>query len=244
MNGMIDVKTYRKLPSRLFTVRVPTIATYDPAELELFGIPVDTVDDKPQKESYKDFTTIAIPLVKIIEMYGDGYPIKLVNGDESTIIYNALEKYIKDWTTDMRYSPNMGVNKVDTDKLALVDKFLGEMFEYNKGVIVKDMVRSNSGYGVNVNVMDVHMPNSHFNAPRSNEVVRGKPVGMMSAYGYGSDSNVNTKKEDESRPTPPRYRRYKQPNMPEVNLEEVERKRMIDDTMGQNYDINDLINMK
>jgi hypothetical protein len=238
MQNSVHDKNYRKLPTKLYLVRVPIIATYSQAELDLYGIPTDFVDGKEEKESYKEFTNAMIPIARMIEMYEFGYPIKIINKKDSVAIYNALEKYLKDWSVDFRYSPNMKVDTIDKDRLELIDKFLNEVFDFNKGSIVKDIAGQQSGYQMNTPVMGVHMANTQNEVPRSNEQPRGQAVGMMSGYGPGTEDIA------QEQPTlkPPTYNRYRQPNIPKVDLNEVKRKKLVERDASFNY--NDLNNLK
>jgi len=238
MNNSVHDKSYRKLPTKLYLVRVPIIATYSQAELDLYGIPTDFIDGKEQKESYKEFTNAMIPIASMINMYENGYPIKIINHNDSVEIYNSLEKYLKDWSVDFRYSPNMKVDTIDKDRLELIDKFLTEVFDFNKGSIVKDIAGQQQGYQMNTPVMGVHMLQTQNEVPRSNEVQRGQAVGMMSGYGPG-EQNIA---QEEPTLQPPRYNRYRQPNIPEVDLNEVKRKKLVERDASFNY--NDLNNLK
>ena len=226
----IDYKTYRKLPTRLYTVKVPAIATYDPAELELIGVPVDYKDGKVAKEGYLDYSTVMLPIRKILNIYDEGYPIKLINKDDSADMYNSLERYVKDWSVDLRYSPNMKVDDVDNDYLMLIDKFLSEMFGFNKDVIVKDMVKQNSAYQMNVGVMN---PIGMGNANNQPIATRGKAVGMMAAYGH-NDGTEGTVEES------PITSMYRNPSQPMIDLDKVERATTIKPRSKKRYSLNDL----
>ena len=145
-------------------------------------------------------------------------------------MYNSLERYVKDWSVDLRYSPNMKVDDVDNDYLMLVDKFLSEMFGFNKDVIVKDMVKQNSAYQMNVGVMN---PIGMSNANIQPIATRGKAVGMMAAYGH-SDNTEGTVEES------PITSMYRNPSQPMIDLDKVERATTIKPRSKKRYSLNDL----
>jgi len=139
-----------KLTRQLFTVRVPLVATYSEDEIELYGLPVNIVKGKKQ-DSMDNLTTVMLPLESIIDIYKQGFFIRLVNKEDLNIIYSQLEDYINGIEHGGKRSIN--VQEGDVDKLNDVDKFLTEMFDNNKPSLVRGMISGNSGFNLGVDVM-------------------------------------------------------------------------------------------
>jgi len=174
-----------------------------------------------------------LPPRDILRIYSDGYPIQIINADESAELYKSLEQYIKDWTVDLRYSPNMKVDQVDNDYLMLIDKFLTEVFGYNKDVIVKDMAAQTTAYQINVGVMTPLVGHGHI---KNNTVAtRGKATGMMDGYGYEGDASTTPELEPS-----PIAAMYRNPNQPTINLDAVERVETIKPKIKKRYSISEI----
>jgi len=147
-----SVDMMNKLPDKLYFVRVPVLATYTPAELEVLGLPTNhsLVDDSVDKEAYIELTTARINIDRMIDIYSNGFPIYILKEDDVKEIYNTLEEYLRDQKYMKQYSPNQPMIK--DDRLEEIDKFLSEMFDYNKVGITKGMI-STSGFDLGVNSM-------------------------------------------------------------------------------------------
>lgn len=202
-----DEKTYRKLPTRLFLIKVPIISTYSAEEEMLYGLPTDTINDAPDPKCYENLTIVMMNIDKIIKIYENGFRIAIVKQEESVIIYNAMEQYLRDWNMTKQYSPNMRTDIIKDDRLESIDKFLTEMFGHNRGAILKDVAGSQMGYSMDMGLM------SHRAKPK---VMNQGGSNMGITAGYDSPvmpiDNSNT---------------YIQPHMPVINVHEVQRKNII-----------------
>lgn len=201
-----DPKTYRKLPTRLFSVRVPIIATYSDEEMMLYGLPTDTIDDKPDPKCYEHMTTAMMNIDKIIAVYENGFKINIIKQEESAIIYKAMEQFVLDWESTIQHSPNMRVNNTRDDRLESIDKFLSEIFDHNRNTIVKDVVGSQNGYSMNMGLMS-------YNQPKPAVVQGGAATGITA--GYESNQPLDNSST------------YIQPHMPVINPNDVQRKNII-----------------
>ena len=218
------LETYRKLPTRLFSVRVPIIATYSDEEIMMYGLPTDTIDDKPDPKCYEHMTTSMVNLDRIIGMYENGFKINIIKQEESAFIYKALEQFLVDWNTTIQNSPNMRVNTTKDDRLETIDKFLTEIFDHNRPTIVKDSIGSQMGYSMNMGLLS-HQGGSQ----RTNPVIQnGVSVGVTAGYESQQPIDQGTT--------------YIQPHMPVINPNDIQRKNII--KLGGNITAgyNDIIN--
>jgi len=204
-----DNKTYRKLPTRLFLVRVPIISTYSDEEMLMYGLPTDTINDAPDPKCYENMTTAMMNIDRIISIYEDGFRINIVKQDESVILFKAMEQFLLDWNTTKQYSPNMKTNTTKDDRLESIDKFLTEMFDYNRPTILKDVAGQQMGFSMDMGLM------SHQHTKPT--IVNQGGINMGITAGYDTpqvpiSDNGNT---------------YIQPNMPSIDVHNVQRKNII-----------------
>lgn len=163
---------YHKLPPNLFKVKVPILATYDEVELELYGVSLTTVDGDIKKNSYLEMTTVMINLDRIINIYIQGYPISIVNQNDSSTIYKILEDYLLGIDHNESYSPNRIAIK--DDRLEEIDKFANEIFGLNRNTIIKNSVNVNNGFDLGFKAMN--------STPLNTRVNSGEKVGLLAAY--------------------------------------------------------------
>jgi hypothetical protein len=208
-------ETYRKLPTRLFLIRVPIIATYSDDEMMLYGLPTDTINDKPDPKCYENMTTSMMNIDRMISIYENGFRISIIKQEESAIIYKALEQFLIDWNTTIQYSPNMATNTKKDDRLESIDKFLTEMFDSNRPTILKDIAGSQMGYSMDMGLMSSYggMANNKPNVVNQG----GRNMGITAGYDQPQEqptmgNNNNT---------------YIQPYMPNIDVNKVVRKNII-----------------
>lgn len=171
-----------RLTKSLYTVRVPLAATYSEAEIELYGLPVNIVKGE-KKDSMSDLTTVMLPLESIIDIYKQGFFIRLVNREDLNKIYNQLDNYINGLENNNKRSIN--IQEGDVDQLNEIDQFLTEMFDNNKPSLVKGMVNGNSGFTLGVDVMRLSNSSKY-----TGEV---KKTSILAGY---EDSNTTTTNEN------------------------------------------------
>lgn len=141
----MSVLRYEPLPSQLFLVRVPVVATYTDEEISVLGLPINvdhgyeygSVEGRYDYNAYKELTTVMLPLTKIVDIYCSGHKIAVVNQSDIPIIYEILEKYLMGVTAVKNYSLNHAM--IQEDRLDDIERFAQEMFGLNKGVIARSV---------------------------------------------------------------------------------------------------------
>lgn len=229
-------ETYRKLPTKLYRVRIPTIATYSEAELDLYGIPNSYKNGVPIKNDHLEMSTVELPIARLIDVYENGYPIKIVDEKDSVEIYNSLEQYIKDWSADLRTSPNMRYAKVDNDYLLLIERFISEIFDHNRTKVLKEVLKANQGYDMSVGFM----PTSTMMSPVANReahVPKNNVTGVLDRYGRKNKVASNPQQQ-----TPVPIAGNYNYNSPTIDRNKIERKPLIDKYGNITYSVNDLNN--
>jgi hypothetical protein len=126
--GINDLR--KELKKHLYLVRVPQVATYDPSEVELLGLPLDVLKDgRTKNENYKRLSTVMLSLDKILEIYTRGFSIRVVNREDTIDIAEKLSKF----ADILERSPNLK----NLEIVNIIDDFLQNVVNYNRKLIEK-----------------------------------------------------------------------------------------------------------
>jgi hypothetical protein len=163
---------YNPLPGKLYMVEVPTITTYSEEELAIMGMPV--TEYSTGKKDYDDLpmTRVMLPITRMIDIYSDGMPIKLIDRSKVVEIYTALEEYISDRNKQM---PMLNAEVIEDNRDVDIDRFAEEVLNYSKHTIVNALYNKPSGFDIGLNKIDVVRP------VKTNHNVRGRR-GVLAAY--------------------------------------------------------------
>lgn len=201
----MDNVRYQPLPNDLYTVRVPAICTYTPAERELYGLPMDTIVNvntgatSHNHSAYNNFVTCMLTLDRIIDIYINGYPIYLVDKEDIHLIYKALDHYVSGYNHMEKVSPNAGV--IEDNRIYRIEEFLKEIFGWNKGDILTGLTKGNTnGWNVDIPLLRVAPTTDVINVNISPQ--ENRKVGVLAGY---------------ENPTPPRTYGYEQNQTPGLN---------------------------
>jgi len=164
------------LPDYLYKVKIPAVATYSEEEIEFFGMPVSVLNGD-KKEDFEADTVVMLPLDKIVDIYISGYSIVLLDNEQVAKMYNVLEDYLA--KLDVRQN---SINRLPMrdDRADDIERFLTEMFGYNKSSIVKDALKASSGFNLGMNVMHRNNPMAGTTNGERRLVTSG--IGIMSNY--------------------------------------------------------------
>ncbi len=195
---------HNALPNKLYRVRVPEIATYTEAEMEILGVPLTVIDGSDRKHHYKETVTVMLPLTKLVDIYTSGYSIEILNRDDITEIYNILERYLNDSLEAANYSPNRAA--VIEDRHEEIEKMLEEMFGYNRKTIVKETLKNHTSFGK----LNINMFHDNYRPP----MIDNKPVNAAAGYSVYENEPVVEQQTTY-------IDHYK--NLPNINIDKVER---------------------
>jgi len=82
----LNIVALRPFLEKTFLVEVPIILTYNMDLVDVIGVPVDRYG-KPDIHRNK---TVKYDIYSMLNVYNDGYPIKLVNKDDVHEIFNII----------------------------------------------------------------------------------------------------------------------------------------------------------
>lgn len=145
---------YEPLPNTLFLVRVPIVCTYTSAEVDMFGLPMSTDNlGNEFRDTYKDLVTVMLNVDRMIDIYIQGYPIYIVNKEDSAKIFSILEEYLAGTVNN----PTAFLNQanVEEDRLNDIERFAEEMFGLNKNTIVSKILNDNKNIGFGMDGFDL-----------------------------------------------------------------------------------------
>ena len=138
--------SYQSLPNDLFMVKVPIVATYEEREITTFGLPV-SIDqtDGVYMDTYKELTTVMLPISRIIDIYISGYPIHIVNKDDIIKIYEIIDEYMNGTNQNSMVSINREI--VEEDRMDDIVRFAKEILNINRETITNDVKKQIYSHG-------------------------------------------------------------------------------------------------
>lgn len=138
--------SYQSLPNDLFMVKVPIVATYEEREITTFGLPV-SIDqtDGVYMDTYKELTTVMLPISRIIDIYISGYPIHIVNKDDIIKIYEIIDEYMSGTNQNSMVSINREI--VEEDRMDDIVRFAKEILNINRETITNDVKKQIYSHG-------------------------------------------------------------------------------------------------
>lgn len=143
------------LPTKLYKVSVPIIATYDSEDIDLFGLPVSYIDDEDNYDpnSYKERTVAMFNLRKILDAYENGYTVRLIDKKDVQEIYDTLTEFLLYTKNipDPYFRDNIDEEEVNT--IRVIDRFLTDIFDIHKIAIVDNEASKHKAYKTIGNIM-------------------------------------------------------------------------------------------
>lgn len=95
----------------LYEVKIPDALTLDREYIKIFGTYV--TGNKQIDESLKtSFTTVKIPIIRILEYYLEGVEIQIPRREDMIAMHKSIERYLQEWKDYITYS----INSSDIEK--------------------------------------------------------------------------------------------------------------------------------
>lgn len=119
---MFDSKFANKIWKKLYTVRIPDRLTLSDSYIRNRG--VTTSRDKMYADMMDDnYTTVKIPVIKMLEYYIDGLDLLIPSREDMITIHKDIEGYMMEWRRYMESSINNQSSKyasmlLDLEKLS------------------------------------------------------------------------------------------------------------------------------
>lgn len=163
------------LSGKLYRVKVPLLATLTPIDYK-FGIRLNTYTDEfgrsgNDKNKNKEWSIVLLKLDKIIEIYEQGFPIRMLNRDDITKLYNELDKYVQDMANMCNRSIN--AQALFDKRVYVIERFVNEIVGNNKGTILRNMFNAKL---LHQGVVDIPIISSYDMQKNMNNVTLPKVV--------------------------------------------------------------------
>lgn len=120
---------------KLFMIRVPVTATRTEQDIKLFGTVFTGIEDI-DRGHLNEWVTVMWTINRMVESYKKGIPIKVVNQNDSKVIYNHIQDHLSAWKVYKETGINL--SKVPYDDLIDLDAFANQIYEVVKYSITAD----------------------------------------------------------------------------------------------------------
>lgn len=134
---------FTNLPNTIYTVKVPLLATLDEYDMLSGELPYKEGSDGTRIKQHNDMCIIGINIDKMLEIYSNGFPIRVLNKEDLFDIYNNLKHYVLDTDRDNLISINQRAH--DDERIPDIKRFLEEIFENNKHLVTEEERRNSLG---------------------------------------------------------------------------------------------------
>jgi hypothetical protein len=106
---------------KLYTVMIPDNITLDSEYIRRFGVHV-TQDRKINEGLVNSYTTVMLPVIKIVEYYASGFTVQVPSRDDMLQMHKDLEKYLQEWREHITYSINTS-HEAHKELLSTLNRF-------------------------------------------------------------------------------------------------------------------------
>jgi len=209
-----------KLPNDLFRVRVPTIATYTEEEIAIYGLPTEYDSEGDIKDTFGDMSVVELSINRIIDIYSMGYPLSIATPEDSKKLFTILENYLNAQVN--QYTNSINQSFVRDERTNEIDKFLTEIFDYNRNTIVGDMIKNTGGgFALDLGMMNtgtLHTPTATLSDDSVQIDHATGTTGIMAGY---------TSQQQPLQPVQQQMQPMLQQNQPAININNIKRKSVI-----------------
>jgi len=143
------IDTTVKLWDILYKVRMPYLQSRSTEDMRKYGVRLSSNDMLNQSISDEWITTL-ISVSQMVDYFGEGVPIQVVNSSEIKTIYQDLTDHLLQWKSILEKGINIG--DAPMDDLILMDEFASTLFsfaryEYTDSMSDSILIRQLGGQG-------------------------------------------------------------------------------------------------
>lgn len=153
---------FTNLPNTIYTVKVPLLATLDEYDMLSGELPYKEGTDGTKISQHNDMCIVGITIDKMLNIYSNGFPIRVLNKEDLFDIYNNLKRYLLDADKDDLISINKRAH--EDERMPDIKRFIQEIFDNNKHLLTEEERRNSLN-----NVM-TRMIESNFVSLSENEI--------------------------------------------------------------------------
>ncbi|MEM5804223.1 MAG: hypothetical protein QW350_05820 [Candidatus Aenigmatarchaeota archaeon] len=125
---MFNSKYAKEIWVRRYVVRIPDYLTLEKEYIKNRGVYV-TSDKNINSMVSSSYTTVAIPIIRMVEYFSEGHNILIPKREDMVNIYTNIVKYLDEWRDFLKYSINSNIKNNEEIKTLLtsLDKFAREI---------------------------------------------------------------------------------------------------------------------
>ena len=131
---------FTTLPNTIYTVKVPLLATLDEYDMLSGELPYKEGTDGNRIQQHHDMTIVGMSIDRMLEVYSNGFPIRIMNKSDLFEIYNTLKRYYLDADKDNLLSINQRAH--DDERIPDIKKFLQEILSNNEHLLTAEEKRN------------------------------------------------------------------------------------------------------
>jgi len=131
---------------RIYTVLIPEIVTLDKGYISKFGY-YNTGNKQIDKELFKHFTTVKIPINKILEYFNDGIEIQIPSREDMVEMHKNIELYLDEWREHIKYDINLQLGEYK-DLILSLEKLSKTLYDKCKGSEVINNLFNHTQIGI------------------------------------------------------------------------------------------------
>lgn len=131
---------FTTLPNTIYTVKVPLLATLDEYDMLSGELPYKEGTDGNRIQQHHDMTVVGMTIDRMLEVYSNGFPIRIMNKSDLFEIYNTLKRYYLDADKDNLLSINQRAH--DDERIPDIKKFLQEILSNNEHLLTAEEKRN------------------------------------------------------------------------------------------------------
>jgi hypothetical protein len=208
---------------KLFKVRVNPTKIRTIEDIKLYGTPT-TGNEDYDRELAKNEEIVMLSIAQMEDIYNQGYPVKIVNYEDTKTIYELISKHLVAMKNNMVLSENTTNDPKTLDELIRLDRFADSLFAHARYQMKQDVPTS---------ALAARMRGDRFSAlgrrrqTQSNApVVQGKGSGSLRDYSTGADAAAERQQQQMAAQQPPNPREVDElpedPNLPKrLSLEKM-----------------------
>jgi hypothetical protein len=126
---IVPDKIFEDIWDYLYKVRVPYLSTMSEEYIKQFGVP-SSGDKKIDKEQMNQLITTYMTIEKMVSLFKEGVPIRLVEPDAPKKIYESTSKYL-DYCRNM-LERQINISDAPLEDLIAMDLFASSVYEHAK----------------------------------------------------------------------------------------------------------------
>lgn len=187
---------YNELDNTLFYAYVPALATMSEWELENIGMPNVIRDGEEERPAMLADTLVKISVNRMIDIYSNGFNIRILHKEDIPIIYSILVDYLEGAPNG--YAVSMNMTRGVDNRAGMIKSFMSGVLKYNKQPIMRSSInlsKATNGFDIGIGFSTIGgVGKTGFSIPKNDTEV----VAESRTHSYGGLRYTEDNTEDDS----------------------------------------------